>query len=543
MKKVLLTAIGYNDPYTKVSYGEDVYYNDGPIFQILRKYHTEKEPIEAIYIYFSYDMAIEETRTSALRLALKHFDPQGKIKINVFPKNILEDTKKKREEIKHFLENEGLSGEELKRETEKKLMEEKGIGRVDVNKFGSFYPEIQTILKELALLSISSPFEVLVNVTSGTPAMKDDLNLMAITNKNNLRFKMIQVSNPKRNFKESVVKKNPYMDDNITDEQIIEDLDHVDEVEKGEDRTSAEEMTNIKRLLLAESVEDLFTKYDYAGVYEAIKKANDEGILGNETILHYAENLYYRYIGNEDLAKKAASKLPIDVYPIKNDDSTNNNYELVIENYNILKIKSKRKEINDWLLFIQALVEDLYKKILYKLTDGFDVEEIIKRDKPNRNMASLKIFENKCGKKYGNTSLKNKIFTKRDGKGLDDYVSITSSLLKYINTSILKENEFAKDMKFYDKNNLKKNIYDIDKLRSYRNESAHTIELVTEDILIKGTEEQYIISKSEKIVGEIVAFCLPKEKRNKLDSACHIYETIQGQITSLLDEEILKRGE
>ena len=545
MKKILLTAVGYNDPYTN-----NGKYNDGSLLHIIRNYHTDGNPIEEIYAYFSFDMAIEESKTHALEIAVSEIEGKHKIKINYFPRGIIEEVSKKREEIRKNLLANNYQGNDLDKEVETELNKITDIGRIDVNKFGSFYPEIQVMLSDIEKKPNIKDYEILVNVTSGTPAMKEDLNLMSITNKNsNLKLKMIQVAIP--GISKSERRSYPYTN-NLSLEEIKEDISKVNIEEKNNNRTSEEKMTNIKKLLLLESIEHLFAKYDYAGVYEATSNAYKENYLENVQINLYAKNLYYRYIGNTEVALAASNNLSfkrIELYPIKDekvDDhfkNINTNYGLLLENYNILQVKAKRLEINDWLLLAQTIIEDLYKKVLYKITNGFDIDNIIV---DNINPSIDKFDELYSDYDY----LKPIIFIK-------DKRNFGAGALKVILSKTLKLNLISHE----EQKELINTINVLDMIRTYRNTSAHTIGFVTKEILKDGINEKiedlknnkhiYITLKNPRDIVEeahyhikkLIDYCIDDENRGKLEDAYNLYQNIKEQIITLLKAEITERGE
>lgn len=549
MKRILLTAIGYNDPYT--NYGK---YNDGSLLHIIRNYHKDSSPIEEIYAYFSFDMAIEESKTHALEIAVGEIEGQNKIKINYFPRGIIEEIEKRREEIREKLIASNYNGEDLDKEVEIELNKATDIGRIDVNKFGSFYPEIQIMLSAIEKKPNIKDYEILVNVTSGTPAMKEDLNLMSITNKNSdLRLKMIQVANPGLNKPER--RSYPYTN-NLSSEEIKEDINRVNIEEQNNNRTSEEKMNNIKKLLLLESIEHLFAKYDYAGVYEATSNAYKENYLENMEINLYAKNLYYRYIGNAEIALAASNNLSskkIELYPIKDDKvgnhfkNINTNYGLLIENYNILQVKAKRLEINDWLLLAQTIIEDLYKKVLYKITNGFDIDNIIV-DNINPSL-------DKFNELYSEHDYLKPIIFIQDRRGFG------AGALKTVLSKTLKLNNELNLIPRKDQQELMNTINVLDMIRTYRNTSAHTIGFVTKEILKDGIKEKiedlknnkhiYITLKNPNDMVEethyhikkLIDCCIDDENRSKLEDTYNLYQNIKEQIITLLKAEITERGE
>ena len=474
MKRILISFVSMVDPFTI----ENERKRDGSLTHILRHYKRENKIIDEVYIYYSKEMVAYEDQ---INLAVKHFFPE----IN----------------IKNLPENK----EEL---------------RIDVNKYSTFYPIIfEKIKKDYRYEKFC---EIIINISSGTPAMQTDLSLIAITNSlpENFKIKMLQVNSPAKQANRSR--------ESYNEEELKEKLKEVDEEEnKNNDRIEEEKINDTKKLILIESIKNSLEKDDYAGIYEVVQ--NNKDMFKDKNLLHYRKKLYYRNIGDEDNAKKdIPNELLNKLHIIKDKD-----FDSIVERMNILKTKEKRDEINDWLLLAQTVIEDLYEKMIEKFSE-FKIQDILNEDK-----ISLEKFEdlNKNQKdKYKNFF---EIIKQNNGK--------------FANAYVLKSILDKCDMKPEDK----KTVTVLDKIREFRNVSAHK-ELLTRKKLnyrfSKKIEEearhqnidkkrlaQYpddAIKEVKYKIKNILEEVVPEKDKPNMNEALNKYENIKKDIREILDKEM-----
>ena len=494
MKRVLVSFVGMVDPFTVTEIKDqkkekviDTIKRDGSLTHIMRHYKKENKLIDKVYIYYSQEMF--EYKDS-IDLAVKHFFPN--IDIINLPKD------------------------------EKNL-------RIDVNKYGTFYPIISEIFEEIKKEYLYEKYcEIIINISSGTPAMQTDLSLIAITHNlpKNFKVKMLQVNTP---FKKSNNQRKKYGADEL---QIL--LREVDEQEnQNEDRTEEEKINDTRKLILIEGIENSLKKDDYAGIYDVIKTNKD--MFENHDLLYYSQNLYYRNIGDEKSAKEGIpDEILKKLYIIKDKDISS-----IIERINMLNTKNSRDEINDWLLLAQTVIEDIYERMLLKICK-FDIREILENEK-----ISLDKFNKiNTNNKYANIL---NIISTSNGRFVDAF------LLKKILMSY--EPEIGKEgMKV---------IIVLDKIRTFRNVSAHSNEFITRKKLDMGfkkkieDEARYQKTTTTRLVAypndaikevnykikNILRRIVSEEDEANMNDALKMYDNIKDKISEILENELKHKPE
>ena len=134
----------------------------------------------------------------------------------------------------------------------------------------------------------------------------------------------------------------------------------------------------------------MFLKRDYCGIYNILEERKS---LFNDEIINYSKHLYYRYIGENNKALEIARKLgkEDELYKIK-DETT----KRIIEKYNILSIKLRRQEYQEYLLGLGPLIEEIDKKMIEKR--GIQLSKFVyiakkDTDEELRNDNNINIFK------------------------------------------------------------------------------------------------------------------------------------------------------
>lgn len=563
MKRFLLTAAGGADPYTmSITNDGNINYNDGSILAILRKMKKDNIAITDVYIYLSLEMAIREKRKQVFTKSIKSIYDGKDINIKFFPEGIEDEVENLTKEISEEIlnkckEEETLTqidsykkrGEDYNEEKIRKSISEERIilkliknkaeiGIVEANKFGAFYSGYYKMIEDIKKVQDEDEKELYINISSGTPAMEMDLNLIAITSKE-VKPKIIQVSGPSGSSNERT--------NNIVITASGEELSNLEIAELNNtnirERVSFEEMEETRKLILLESLKDSFKKFDYAGVHDAI--VENKKILKNPLIKQYADNLFYRYIGEDEKARNVKELELNELYPIFDDDNKKlvGSREILkirnlLERINIMKVKAERNEINDWLLIAQTTIEALYKKLVYITCRNLDLDKIVEKN----NKVSLEKFD-KINANHIYDCLRETVFNANGN---------------YVNAYLTKNILFS----WWKKNNnnkyLKDDIVVLDKIRDFRNTAAHTDEFVTKEKLEQGFKEKIekeneyriehkidevdvqedAIPETNTRIINILNRIILVEYKNKLENALNVYEHIKERILTLLEEEI-----
>lgn len=569
-KRFLVTSAGGTDPYTLTAGTNE--YNDGSILSILRKMKKDQKPITDVYLYLSLEMGIREFRNQVFSKSIKSID--NSINIKIFPEGILEEiqnlcetnnitqefiNKAETEELERMRQNAERNNQVFNEEIAQrainvdrvifnKIKDDAKIAIAAANKFGIFYPDFYKIMEEIRK-SQEKKSEVYINVSSGTPAIEMDLDLISLT-VNDIQPIIVQVSNPTGASNSRGNRVNA-----IASDEELKQLNEIEEARRKTDdykeRAKIETMEKTRKLILLESLEDSFAKYDYAGVYDAIN--SNKEIIKNPLIKKYATNLYFRYIGVETKAEDKNIFVETDygqikkeeLYPIF-DDNENLGKGLkirrVLERINIMKVKAQREEINDWLLLTQTVLESLYKKLIYK-TCGLNLDNIL-----NDEGGIDKNLFNEINKNNNNKFSQLSSLIPANKTNQENYLNAVTEI------NILNN--------WWENHNTNKELQDtikiLDMIRRQRNLTAHTEIFITHEMLnsnyrakiekenawrrrnrmpilnANSDAMQETINRILKILNVIVS----DPYKEHIDATLNIYETIKNKILNLLEEEI-----
>ena len=561
-KRMLISAASENDPYNNKNN------RDGSINSIIRRYTIENKRIDEIYIVLTLQTALRELYGNVFSKSIKHID--NKIEIHFYPEGIFAEINNNiKLHCSDILQDESLNQEQkINRYVERLIDKDLKLAMVDVNKFGWLYEDIYSIIEDIRKKDRNC--ELLFNVSSGTPQMEADLLMMAITNKSE-DIKIIQASAPFQ--KQNRPLELPAVDDDtlniikVIEEENIYSKTNVGQLQF---RASEEKMRNTKLLILLASIKDSFEKRDFAGVYNSI--IFYKSLIENKDIIRYAQNLYYRYIGNPPKANEGLSKNEKSIYSEGNISQNElypiydikkkpiEQYMYTLERLNIMKVKAERGEINDWLLIAESTLEAIYKKIIFSICQ-FDVDSILDdRDKISFDQVTpIKTIKQIPATKIIVPNYLIDTIFEQNGRNIS-----AVGLIKILETIWSNDNTYSE---------LEPSIRILDKLRDFRNMVAHTQEFVTIESLNNGVKKQIqrsnywrstqgmqllqfyynndinIVKETEYRINEILERILPKEYTAKdnsgkslFDREKDLYKHIERKIIKLLNQEI-KREE
>lgn len=572
-KRYLITGVSGVDPYTNIylipqiitpkstfsnisdsniprKIKSDKIFIDGSMLNILRKYIKEGKPITDIYIYLTEEM---KSKKQLYEIAIKRLYENYSLndfKIVFYPNDFYSDY-------------------------------ENRLRADDVQKFASYYKEIFEIYSEIVKKGNTN--EIILNISSGTPAFKADMMIMAVTNnlkieqtanyiesqdmeglvkekeKTLYNYLLEKLEVAKANYKEDVKLNIKIVSEKIIkfqEDKLDEEIKFLNETEDFlNSRTTNESIDEIKKIMLLESIEDSILKKDYCGIYYNLK-SNEQYLKTNkEELLEIAGNLYYRYIGNDEKAKKSIQNNIENYYPIYKANSIKNcNQEIkdeinaIIEKSNIMKIKSQREEINDWLLISTPLIEAISSLIVTQKTK-FDFESII-----NNSTISLNLFNAKASNEI-KERLK-QVIKESDNNFLNAYF-FKNIIFQLLNTAKSQE---EKD----ELNKILDYIYIVDLARSQRVSAAHSIKNISKNnfeksyknklskhsryFRLKDITQNYIntvanqsIKCVENAIKELILYILPDNSNDTIkyfEESINIYNTLEQAILKLLKDEI-----
>ena len=582
-QRYLITGVSGVDPYTNIflipqiiknktqytnnndsnipkEFKSNKIFLDGSMLNILRKYIKISNPITDIYIYLTSEMA---SKKDLYKTAIeKLYSNTGIENLNIvfYPNDFYKDDFKSK------------------------------LRKNDVQKFSSYYKEIFEIYSKI--IKENNSAEIILNISSGTPGFKSDMMIMAVTN--NFKIEqtansidsqdleeyvkqkektvydtiLAQLENAKLNYENSFakIKIKSMLISNFLPDKINEELDFLNETENAlVSRATTENIDEIKKIMLLESIEDSIQKKDYCGIYYNLKN-NEQYLKHNkQELLEIAGNLYYRYIGNDEKAKNSIQNNEQNnlenYYPIYKANSIKNctddvkeDINAIIEKSNIMKIKSQREEINDWLLISTPLIEAISSLIVTQKTK-FDFENIISKSN-NKTTISLNLFNKTAPKEIKERY--EKVVKESDNNFLNAYFykNIIFQMLKTTDKQEEKDNI----------NKILDYIYIVDLARTERVSAAHSIQNISKNEFerlykdkllkhsryysLKNITQNYINKQAnqsikcvERAVKELIANILPDNSEETIkcfEESINIYNTLEQKIIKLLKDEIYK---
>lgn len=316
--KILFSPVGMTDPIR--------YFRDGALLNICRYYRPDK-----IYLYMSKEVLTYHDKDDRYRYCLEKL------------------------------------GELIGQKFEIELLERPDLENVQI--FDGFLADLKD-----ELIKIHSQYpeaEILLNVSSGTPAMKSSLQILSLTL--NFRCLPIQVSTPQKSS-------NPRIDEekDLTPEEHWE-LNESNDFEDNRCITSLTE--NLLEEFEKQSIMKLIRSYDYAAAYSIAKDSD-----------MFSEKF-------KELLSAAASRLKLEnrartifrKYGISGLIANSPDYVDVSEYLLLLKIKIAKEEYADFLRSITPVLVDLFSMYL-KNKCGFDISSYTYTDNKNVMRWDIKLL-------------------------------------------------------------------------------------------------------------------------------------------------------
>ena len=303
------------------------YFKDGAMLNICRKYRPDK-----VYLYMSKEVLGYHDKDDRYRYCLEQLG----------------------ELLGHKFEVELIKHPELE----------------NVQLFDAFLSDFRNELTDIH--GQYPDAEILLNVSSGTPAMKSSLQILSLTL--NFRCQPIQVSTPQKSS-------NPRIDEekDLTPEEHWE-LNESNDVP--DDRCIPSLTENLLKEFETQNVIKLISSYDYAAACAIAKDSELFSDKFKELLAAAASRLKL-----ESKARKVFRK-----YNIRGVTADNAEYADISEYLLLLDIKIKKEEYADFLRSITPAIFELFMLYL-KNKCGFEISEYTYTDKKGVikwNMEKLK---------------------------------------------------------------------------------------------------------------------------------------------------------
>ncbi len=292
-KKILFSPVGTSDPIR--------FCWDGSMLHICRHYRPD-----VVYLYLSHEMMEIHRRDN------------------------------------RYVDSVNRLGEHLGHHFEVKLIERDKL--VNVQEYDYFYRDFRKVVKEIEE-GMGQEDELLLNMASGTPAMKSALLVLATFAE--YRYVPIQVDTPLK-------KANTEYEDRSGYEWELNE----DNEEGAPNRCHETKCMNLTRIIKLEAVKKHVAAYDYHAALAVANEIREE--IGEEAykLLQIAEA---RLKLNSSMVHALSVGMQEDVYPIKEAKK-----QKIFEYALAWKIKLDKEEFADFVRGITPLVADLLGEILKK---------------------------------------------------------------------------------------------------------------------------------------------------------------------------------
>lgn len=294
------------------------------------------------------------------------------------------------EKDNRYAETLKLLGEKLGHTFKVKIISREDL--TDVQEYDSFYHEFHDIIADIEQ-KMDEDDRLLVNMASGTPAMKSALVVMATLAE--YRFTPIQVSTPQKKSNSE------YEDRDEYDVEMNWELDE-DNEEGFTNRCTEVKCGNLITLLKQDMIKKHLLAYDYHAAYEVGKEIGSDIGEDKLALLELADA---RMKLNLRRVNKIKIKYGYDFLPVKE-----SNKEKMFEYALGLKVKVLREEYADFVRGITPLVVDMFEIIVKKYC-GITIKDYCYYDKKNimkwdqkklQGTVALKALEDEYGEfKYG----------------------------------------------------------------------------------------------------------------------------------------------
>lgn len=445
MAKILFSPIGGSDPIRN--------YHDGSMLHICRNYLPDR-----VVLYLSGEMYQHHVQDNRYVYCLEEL---GK-------------------KMSHPFEIEVIVRDEL----------------TEVQDYEYFYTEFTKCINDI-VVQMDEGDELLLNVSSGTPAMKNALIILATLAE--FSFQPIQVSTP--------LKRSNYMDENTKKYEVQEqwEFDEDNEPQEG-DTSRCEEIKslNLVKLLKVNLLEKHLQAYDYTAALEIARDLKNHISVKATAMIEQANE---RNQLNTKRVNELAKKIDYQPMPVKNQENCD-----LLEYVLLLQMKVRRKEYADFIRAITPVVFELFYRVL-KRQCHIDIKDYCDEKKSGLRWNLEKIKQTEVGdilqKEYAATGF----------RGGPVYSSQLKPLILHYSVSE-KVNSLVTDLRHAEE--------------KARNKAAHTIVSITNEKIVKWTD--YTAEELLVRIQQLTLFVVPGQDGSIWDSYDRMNEAIMKEIR----QEILK---
>lgn len=447
-KRILFSPVGGTDPIK--------YFHDGSMLHICRHYKPD-----VVYLYLSHEMLELHRKDNRYTDAIERL---GKLLGHSFKVHIVEKDQ-----------------------------------WVNVQRYDEFYTEFREEIQRIKE-SMEEEDELLLNIASGTPAMKSALLVLATLGE--YCFKPIQVASPKKKMNSEHEDREAY------EPEMMWELNE-DNREDAENRCEEAKCLNLLRLLKLQMIEKHVNAYDYTA---ALAIADEIKSTISEEAYSMLQIGAARVKLNRNEISRLEKKVSYQIFPVKEGDK-----QKIFEYALVLQIKLIKQDYADFIRGITPLIVDLLENILKK-EYGILLDDYSSTDKRGiRKWDMQKLEEN---------GLKQILDASYPGgfKGGNIYSDHLIKLIKSENKKAA-EKGVSYDAALNDS---------LDKIsaveQKIRNTTAHEIVSVTEDWIKKET------GQTMKEIFDGIKYLVRKSGINAKEADWQSYDDMNSRICQLLGE-------
>lgn len=310
-KKIMFSPVGGTDPMSESNY------HDGALLHIARHYLPD-----VIYLYMSKEILEKQDQDDRYRYCIRKL------------------------------------GEKLNHSFEIREIERRELEKVQL--FDPIYTDFEQILDGI-LSEMDETDELLLNVSSGTPAMKSALFVLATMV--DIPCQCIQADTPDKKMNQQQHSK----EYDVEERWELNPDNGYRPSDENYNRTHAERLVSLKRLKYEEIIKKHVLSYNY---HAALVLAED---MGTEKTSAYLTKLKLAD-ARKQLDFPAVNKLVVgqkkEVYSPVRDDEKRMVYEYMLN----LQTKAICREYADFVRAVSPLLVDLFEQILKKQV-GFDIDK------------------------------------------------------------------------------------------------------------------------------------------------------------------------
>jgi len=216
----------------------------------------------------------------------------------------------------------------------------------DVHIFDAFFDDFIQCIKTMH--SENPDTVIILNLSSGTPAMKSALLIIAQLLE--MDFLPVQVATPE---KESNKEKTVDMDYSFEEEWIL----NQDNEPGAENRCEEVQSRNFNAMIKKEIIIKHIEAYDYKAALRVAETIPDYiGIEGMSLL----EAAAYRYDQNLQKAQSLSDKIKYDMFPVKSSYKSRQHFEFILW----LQIKQRRGDLADFMRGISPILTNLFETYL-----------------------------------------------------------------------------------------------------------------------------------------------------------------------------------